>query len=337
MRLRDYIIRRLFLSIFVIFGVTIITFILVFMVGNPLTTFLGKTGYSSQMVEIIKRKYGLDKPLYIQYFDYIYRLGLGDWGISLRTHRPVLGEVLSNFMSTLELIIVAIILSYYIGKYMGILSVKYENRAIDHIMRIMAISGVSFPSFWLGLVLIILAVQMGFNAISGRIDPTYLYQFKPITGMFLIDTLLQLNIPAFINAFEHIVLPAITLAAYPAGSLARMFRATMLEEVDKDYVAYSKSYGLPSKIIERYITKNVMNPILTVTGLNFAYYLVGSFYVEWVFARPGLGRLAADSLLSLDYPMIMGITIVVAVFYIIVNLVVDIACIVIDPRILRGE
>jgi len=312
---------------------------MIFLVGDPVTVFLGHGGYSEEDIERLKRTYGLDKPLYVQYVNYMVKLFMGDWGKSLRTGRPVLNEIIVNFMSTFELIVFSSIIAFLIGLYLGVLSVKYENRLVDHIVRFISISGVSFPSFWLGLVLMIIAVNFGFTAITGRIDPYIkeVYPFETITGMYLVDTLIQGNFPAFFSALEHIILPALTLAAYPAGSIARMVRASMLEVVDEYYILAARASGLPEKIIDRYILKNAIGPTITIAGLNFAYYIIGAFYVEWIFARQGLGRLAGDALFHLDYPVIMGITVFVAIFYIIVNLIVDIIQAFIDPRILKEE
>ena len=263
----------------------------------------------------------------------------GDWGISLRTYTPVLNDILSNFMSTLELITVSAILSFIIGLYLGKFSVKYVNKLPDHLIRVTAISGISFPSFWLGLVLMSAAVAMGFSSVTGRIDPFIkdAYPFKTITGMYLIDTLIQGDIPAFMSALSHIILPALTLAAYPAGSIARMVRASMLEVVDEYYILAAKANGLPEDIIDKYVLKNSIGPTITIVGLNFAYYIIGAFYVEYIFSRQGLGSLAGYALFAFDYPTIMGITVFVAVFYIIVNLIVDISQAIIDPRIIRSE
>ncbi|MGQ4892454.1 MAG: ABC transporter permease [Candidatus Njordarchaeia archaeon] len=339
MRLRDYVIRRLLLSIFVIFGVTIITFSMIFILTDPVTVFLGHAAYTEEDIAKLKAKYGLDQPIYVQYVRYMINLLRGDWGISLRTYTPVLQDILSNFMSTLELITVSAILSFLIGLYLGKFSVKHVNKLPDHLVRITAISGISFPSFWLGLVLMSLAVAAGFTSVTGRIDP-YIkdaYPFKTITGMYLIDTLVQGDIPAFMSALSHIILPALTLAAYPAGSIARMIRASMLEVVDEYYILAAKANGLPDEIIDRYVLKNAIGPTITIVGLNFAYYIIGAFYVEYIFSRQGLGSLAGYALFAFDYPTIMGITVFVAVFYIIVNLVVDISQAIIDPRIIRSE
>ena len=339
MRLRDYIARRLIFSIFVIFGVTLITFTMIFLISDPVTVFLGHGGYGEEDIAKIKAKYGLDKPIYVQYINYMINLFKGDWGISLRTYSPVLSDILANFMSTLELIIFSSIISFILGLYLGKASVKYVNKFPDHIVRVVSISGVSFPSFWLGLVLMTTAVALGFTSITGRIDP-YIkdaYPFNTVTGMYLIDTLIQGNIPAFMSTLEHIILPALTLAAYPAGSIARMVRASMLEVVDEYYIIAARANGLPEEVIDKYVLKNAIGPTITIAGLNFAYYIIGAFYVEYIFSRQGLGSLAGYALFSFDYPVIMGITIFVAIFYIMVNLIVDIIQAFIDPRIIKGE
>ncbi len=339
MRLRDYVIRRLIFSLFVVLGVTFITFVLIFVLTDPVTIFLGHGHYSPEDIARLKEKYGLDQPLYVQYYKYILNLLKGDWGISLRTYTPVLNDILTNFMSTFELILFSAVISFVLGLYLGKISVKYVNKVPDHLTRIVAISGVSFPSFWLGLVFMSTAVAFGFTSVTGRIDPIIkdAYPFKEITGMYLIDTLIQGDIPAFMSVLEHMILPALTLAAYPMGSIARMVRASMLEVVDEYYILAAKANGLPDEIIDKYVLKNAIGPTITIAGLNFAYYIVGAFYVEYIFSRQGLGFLAGYALFAFDYPTIMGITIFVAVFYIVVNLIVDIMQAFIDPRIIRSE
>ena len=164
-----------------------------------------------------------------------------------------------------------------------------------------------------------------------------MHPFKTITGFYLIDTLLQGNIVMFFDVAKHLVLPAIAMASYPFGAIARMTRAALLEVYDEQYIDAAKAFGLPDKVVTKYALKNAMGPTLTITGLNFAYMLTGAFYVEWIFGWGGIGWFAGVALLNLDYTVIMGIVVVVSIFYVLINLLVDILQTYIDPRITLGE
>lgn len=339
MSIRAYLVRRLGLLLVVLVGISMVTFALVRIVpSNPAALYLG-LGSHAQAAALAqaRRVLGLDKPLYVQYVTYVSGLVRGNWGASLRTHRPVLGDILQFLPYSLELILTALLLSIVLGIALGALTAHLKGRWIDHLMRIFAIGGVSWPTFFLAIVLQILFFRiLHLLPVSGQMDIVVasLHPVRHITGMTVVDALITGNFPAFFNAAEHLVLPAVALAAYSTGVITRMTRAAMLESMEQDYIRMAKAMGVPTRtIVLRYALKNAISPVLTVIGLEFAYLLVGTFYVEQIFALPGLGSYATLSMLSLDYPAIMGITILLALIYTGVNLVVDLLIARLDPRV----
>ena len=280
---------------------------------------------------------GLDRPLYVQYGIYVRDLVRGDWGTSIRTRRPVLGDILHFLPYSLQLIFFSLLMAVPLGILLGALTAHMKGRWIDHLMRIFAIGGVSMPTFWLALILQIIFFQkLGLLPVAGDMDIAVAlnHPITQITGMTVIDALITGNFVAFFNSVEHLILPALTLAAFTLGEITRMTRASMLEAMGQDYIRMAKAMGVPTRtVVLRYALKNAMAPVLTVIGLNFAYLLVGTFFVERIFALPGLGTYATLSMLSLDYPAIMGVTILFALIYVVVNLVTDLVIAMIDPRV----
>jgi peptide/nickel transport system permease protein len=224
-----------------------------------------------------------------------------------------------------------------IGIILGVLSARFQGSPLDVLVRILSLVGVSLPAFWLGLLLqIIFYRQLGLFPINGRLDTTlrFTHPIQHITGFYLFDSLVTGNWVAFKDAAWHIVLPAVTLAAYPIGLIARMTRATMLEVLSQDYIRTAHAYGLGQLFVTGvHALKNALGPTLTIVGLSLAYALTGTFFVELVFNWPGLGTFAVHSLLKVDYPAIMGVTLFAAVGYVVINLIVDLLQAWIDPRI----
>lgn len=334
---RDYIVRRLLLIVVMIIGISVITFTLARVVpSDPAALYLG--GHpTKEQIEKVRVELGLDKPLYIQYFYYMRDLLHGDLGTSLYTHRPVLVDISRRLPASLELIITAILIALIIGVPLGVISARKRDILTDHASRLISVAGVSIPAFFLGILFQLLFFRyLGLLPLNGRVD-TYVTVFHPvqqITGFYLIDTLITGNWPALKSSFLHIILPALTLAAYPTGLFTRMTRSTMLEILGEDYIKTAKASGLPERTINYvYALKNAVGPTLTVAGLSFAYMLTSTFFVEVIFSWPGLGTYAAQSILANDYPAIMGVTLVVAIFYVFINLLTDLLQAVLDPRI----
>ena len=332
-----YVVRRITLAVLVLFGVATITFLMVRIVpSDPAAVYVGSNARPEQIAQA-RRDLGLNKPLYVQYGIYMKNLVKGDWGDSLRTKRPVLQDIMHFLPSSLELIIAALVVATIIGVILGVATAHRKGKWIDHVMRIFSTGGVSIPAFWLALMLQIVFFRiLHLLPVAGESD-IFVAQAHPITsltGMPVVDALLTGNWLAFTDSARHLVLPMLCLAAYPMGVIMRMTRSSMLEAMGNDYIRMARAMGVPPrKLLFKDALKNAFGPVLTVIGLTFAYSLTGTFFVELIFAWPGLGQYATTSILSMDYPAIMGVTIMVAAAYVLVNLAVDLAQAFLDPRI----
>lgn len=337
MRKLQYIVRRVLLSLLVLVGLTLITFILTRVVpSDPAALYLGPRARPAELARV-REQLGLNKPLPLQYLTYMDAVLHGDLGASIATKRPVLQELRERMAATFELLFVASAFSILIGIPLGVISAQVRGKALDVGVRTLSIVGVSMPAFWLGLLLqLLFAHQLNLLPIAGRIDRglRFTSPITEITGFYLLDTLSTGNWIAFQDVAAHLILPAITLAAYPIGLVARMTRATMLEVLEQPYIRTARAYGIRERVIVyRYALKNAISPTLTIIGLTLAYSLTGAFFVEIIFNWPGLGLFTARSFLNLDYPAIMGMTLFGAGGYVVINLVVDLLQAWIDPRI----
>ena len=337
MQIFEFILRRLLTAIFVLIGVSIITFSISHVVpADPAALYLG-TKARPEDLERVRIKLGLDRPLPVQYAIYMGDLMRGDLGISIATKRPVLQELTDRLPATLELLFVGMFIATLIGVPLGVVSARWQGTWADMFVRIISIVGVSMPAFYLGLLMqIVFFRNLDLFPLSGRVDSDLRFTnpIEPLTSFFLLDSFLTLNWVALKDVFLHLILPAFTLAAYPIGLIARMNRAAMLEVLGQDYIRTARAYGIRQWIITyRYALKNAISPTLTVIGLTVAYALTGTFFVEVIFNWPGLGLFTVRSLLALDYPAIMGMTLLGASGYVIINLIVDLLQTMIDPRI----
>lgn len=335
--MRAYIIRRLLLGVVVLFGVTLVTFFIARVIpSDPAARWVGGHPTAEQIARA-RVELGLDKPLHIQYLRYMGDLLRGNWGTSIRTHHPVLADIRAFLPASLELILSGILIAAVLGVPLGILSATRKDALPDHGARLVSIGAVSIPTFWLAMLLQLLFFgYLGLLPLGGRVDTVVrlTYPLQRITGSYLVDSLLTGNWPVFTNALTHMVLPALTMAAYPLGLITRMTRSSLLEVMAEEYIVVPRAYGIPRSVVYyRYALKNALGPTITVLGLTFAYSLAETFLVESVFNWPGLGQYASQSILSADYPAIMGVTLVVACTYVIVNLVVDLILAWLDPRI----
>jgi peptide/nickel transport system permease protein len=333
----EYVLRRILTAFFVLIGVSVITFLLARVVpSDPAVLYLGPKARSDELAKV-REQLGLDQPLPAQYVIYMRNLLHGDLGISIGTKRPVLQEILDRAPATLELLLTGMFLAVLVGIPLGVLSARWQHQPVDIGVRTISIIGVSVPAFFLGLILqIIFFRNLHWLPLAGRVasDLRFTNPITAITHFFLIDTLLTRNWIAFKDTVYHLILPAITLAAYPIGLIARMTRAAMLEVMEQDYIRTARAYGINDIIITYfYALKNAISPTLTVIGLTVAFALTGTFFVEIIFNWPGLGDFTVRSLLNIDYPAIMGITLYGAAAYVILNLVVDLLQAWIDPRV----
>lgn len=333
----EYIIRRLLLSVGVLIGLTLIVFVLTRVIpSNPASLYLGPRARPAE-IERVNKQLGLDKPLPAQYLDYVGDVVRGDWGNSISSKQPVLDEITSRLPATMELVMVAMLLAVVVGTPLGVLSAQLHGKLPDVVVRIISLVGVSMPAFYLGLLLqLLLFHKLGLFFLTRRFDGTlrFTHPIDEITGFYLFDTAVTGNWVAFKDVAGHLVLPALTLAAYPIGLVARMTRATMLEVMEQNYIRTARAYGILERfILYNYALRNAIVPTLTVIGLTLAYLLTGAFYVEYIFNWGGLGTFTTTAFLNLDYPAIMGMTLFGAGGYVIINLVVDLAQAWLDPRI----
>jgi peptide/nickel transport system permease protein len=247
---------------------------------------------------------------------------------------------MDHLPASLELMFTAISIALLIGIPLGVVSAKKENTGLDHFSRLYAVGSTSLPSFWLAMIFQILFFRwLGLFPIGGRIDTVVglVNPIEKITGFYVFDTLVTGNWPALKDALWHLVLPSFTLAAYSTGIITRMTRSTMLEVLREDYITTARSVGISEKeILFVQGLRNALGPTLTAAGLCFAFMLTGTLFIEAIFFWPGLGTYIATAIFSNDYPVIMGVTILMASFYVVVNLIVDMLIAVVDPRIRLG-
>ena len=300
--------------------------------GDPARIALGPSATAEQ-VEKLRAELRLDEPITTQYGHFLSELVQGDLGISLYTNRPVVVDIAQFLPATLELIFVAGAMMIAIGLPLGIASARYRGTWIDNSIRMVALLGVSAPSFvWAVILMLLFAFFLPLFPIAGRISDTFAIQ--PVTNFLLLDTLIAGNLAAFGNAAWHIVLPAFALALSGIGQTARLTRANMVETYDKPFIEMARSYGVPDRrIARRYAFKPSLIPALTIIGLDFAAMLGNAFLVEAVFAWPGLSRYGVSVILRKDLDAIVGTVLIISATFLIMNLIVDVLVTFINPRI----
>lgn len=331
-----FVMRRLGTSVIVVLVLTVVTFVLARVVpSDPAVVYAGPKARPEELARI-RAELGTDHPLIVQYFTYMRDLVRGDWGDSLASKQPVLHELLDRLPATLELIFVAMVLATAGGIALGVIAARRPGKALDGVIRVFAIGGVSMPAFWLGLLLQVVVVgQFKLLFATGQFSNALKYTdpITTVTSFPMLDTVLTGNWIAFSDGLQHLILPAITLAAYPLGLIARMTRGAMVEALSQDYVFAARAYGIREGQVQWVLAlRNALPPTLTIIGLATAYALTGTFFVEVVFNWPGIGQYATQAMLAVDYPVIMAITLLAAVGYLLTNLVVDLIQAHIDPR-----
>jgi peptide/nickel transport system permease protein len=333
MKLRYYVARRLLFMIFVLLGISFITFVILYLTpGDPTIRVLGERATQEQ-VDALRHEWGLDRPVYEQYFMFLQRLLRGDLGLSLHTLRPVSTEVAQYLPATFELSSAAIVVAVALGIPIGVMSAVKRNKLPDHVARLFALLGVSMPVFWIGLLMLLLFYYfLGWTG-PGRIDPTIIPPIR-ITGLFTIDSMLTGNIPALISSLHHLILPAFVLGFFNMAVIARMTRSSMLEVLSQDFIRAAKAKGCTEyQVIYKHALRNALIPTVTVIGLTYGNLLAGAVVTETIFYWPGLGTYVVDSAASLDFNAVIGVALVIVVMYTIVNLIVDLLYAFLDPRI----
>jgi len=331
--MKEYILKRLGLLVIVLFGVSIITFSLIRLApGDPAIHLAGQHA-SPQVLENIREKYHLNDPIYVQYFYWLSMALQGDLGRSIESRDLVTNEILQRLPMTLELTLFAIIISTIIGIVAGVISAVKQYSIADYGVMVGALFGVSMPVFWLGLMLIyIFSIQLGLTPVGGRL--TTGIELQRITGMFVLDSILTLNWPAFVDSLKHLILPAFALATIPMATVARMTRSSMLEVLRQDFIRTERAKGLSERtVIYKHAVRNALIPIVTVIGMEIGMLMGGAVLTETIFTLPGLGKYITDAILAYDYPVVQGFTLFFATLFVLVNLITDILYVYIDPRI----
>jgi peptide/nickel transport system permease protein len=328
--------RRLGIGVVLLFGITLVAFVLTHLVpGDPAAANLGQSAMSDPtIVHAWEHQYGLDKPVVEQYVIYVDKLVHGNLGVSERTNNPVLTDLGQVVPATIELALFAIAFSAVIGIGLGVLAGIRRGGAVDGVIRVLSLVGVSAPTFWVALVIfVVFFSKLGWFPSGGRLDPGVTPPGS-ITGLYTVDALLHGQWSLFVQALQHLVLPGVALGIYTIGTMVRFTRASILEVVNNDYVRAARAKGLRERtVVRRHVLRPALLSITTVAGLAFANLLAGTVFVEDIFAWPGVGQYAYNSAKNLDLPAIMGVSMFVALVYIVVNLLVDLTYSLLDPRI----
>jgi ABC-type dipeptide/oligopeptide/nickel transport system permease component len=328
-----YIFRRLLLLVPVLFGVSLATFVVMHsFTTDPAIIILGEHA-TTERVEALREELGLNKPIYVQFYDYMKNTVQGDLGKSVITKTSISSELMKRFPATVELAVSAVCIAALLGLALGVISAVRQNSAWDYGAMTVALLGVSMPIFWLGLMMIILfSVTLGWLPASGRIS----IGLTPddVTGLYLLDSLLTGNMESFWDAFRHLIMPAIALGSYSTAIIARMTRATMLETIRQDYIRTARAKGLrEGVVIVKHALRNALIPIVTVIGLQMGALLGGAVLTETVFSWPGIGSYVIEGILVSDYPRVQGAVLLIGTIFVLVNLVVDVIYCYLDPRI----
>jgi len=322
------------MPVMVITLLTLVFIILRVLPGDPVSVILGPKA-PPEVVEELRKALGLDKPLHIQYIDYLGKILHGDFGLSYYWKIPVRDLLWPRFLATLELSLLAMVIAIALGVTLGALGALKRNTVIDVVTRLIGVASYAVPVFLLGLMMqLILGVYLGLFPISGRISSEYIGQFRPITGLYLIDTLIQGRLDIFVDVLKHLVMPATALGFIISGVINRMTRQSLLEVLDKEFIIAARARGIPEdRILTKYALRNALIPILTIAGMQFALLLAGAVLTESTFSYPGLGTFLVTSVTYRDYNAIQGAIVLYAIVVVIVNTITDILYAFIDPRV----
>jgi peptide/nickel transport system permease protein len=341
-----YSIRRLLGLLPVIFGISLLVFLLLRLVpGDPAAAILGERSTPQQRAAL-RHELGIDRPLFLnftgkgsvfdtQYFSFVGDLVRGDFGESILRKRSVTAEMRERFSATAELSLVALVIATLIGVSTGILAAVRRGTLLDAGSMFLALFGVSIPIFWLGLMCqYLFAVNLHVLPISLRLDPSLSRGFKNVTGFYVLDGLIRGRPEVTLNALRHLIMPGFVLATVPLAIIARMTRAAMLEVLNQDYIRTAWAKGLSDRVVVlRHGLRNALLPVVTIIGLQLGALLGGAVLTETVFSWPGVGTWLLDGILGRDYPVVQGGVIVVALIFVLVNLIVDLSYAFLDPRI----
>jgi peptide/nickel transport system permease protein len=333
-RQSSYVLYRLVAMIPTLLGVVVLTFILSRSIqGDPARMMAGDAA-DKQVLDQLRHEFRLDQPLPVQLWAYLDNLAHGNMGISYSTKRPVFESLMERFPATLELTLASLLVAFVGAVPLGVISAVKRNTAIDQVVRVLSVGGLSMPVFWSGLMLIwLLYAKLGWLPGAGRLG-TYTPPPPTITGMYTVDSLLSGQWGVLAESLRYLVLPAVVLGYAYMATLARLIRSSMLEVLGQDYIRTARSKGLADRtVIVRHALRNALIPVTTLAGLAFAALLGGAVLTETIFSWPGVGKYVVDAALYLDYPVIMGFTLLIAIVYMVVNLIVDLLYSWLNPQI----
>ncbi|MGI9569541.1 MAG: ABC transporter permease [Desulfobulbia bacterium] len=328
-----YVIRRFLILIPTLLGVSVIVFLMLHMTpGDPAELLLGERA-TTESLEQMREHLGLNEPLHVQYGLFLKRLLKGDLGETIWTRQKVWTEVKQRFPATIELSVVALSISCFLGVILGIISATRQYSIFDYISMLGALAGVSMPIFWLGLVfMLIFSLHLGWFPLSGRLSIGV--ELEVITNFYILDAFLTRNWLALKDAVWHIIMPAVTLSTIPTAIVARMTRSAMLDVLRQDFIKTAKAKGLSNfNVIFKHALRNALIPVVTTIGLQFGVLLGGAILTETIFAWPGVGKWMYDAVMQRDYMVIQGGTLLIAALFVLINLCVDVLYAVINPRI----
>ena len=334
-----YVVARLTLAIpMVLILLSLIFVILRVIPGDPCLAMLGGLNVTPARLAQCRHTLGVDRPVPVQYLTYLGDLLHGNFGTSTRTGLPVIELLRERFPATLELTAMGMLVAIVIGLSTGILAAVRRGTPLEHGLRLFNMASFSLPIFWIGLMFIMaFAVQLHWLPVGGQLSPVAEAFFQPITGFYVLDTLLRGQWSTFVDAQRHLALPGLTLGLVTSGWIGRMTRASLLDVLDQDYVNVARAKGLRQRVvILHHALRNALIPIVTVVGLQVALLMAGAILTETVFSWPGIARLLLDSILARDFPTVQGTVVFIALFISAVNLIVDILYARLDPRVRYG-
>jgi dipeptide transport system permease protein len=329
-----FLLYRLLLIVPTFIGITIVAFAFVRVLpGDPVLLIAGERGVTPERYQQLLVQFGYDRPIWVQYWDYLLGIFQGDLGISISTKRPVIEAFLTLFPATVELSLFAITFAVALGVPAGIFAAVRRGSFIDQALMGTALVGYSMPIFWLGLLLIILFSGVwGITPVAGRIS--FLYAVDPVTGFMTIDALLSGQSGAFRSALHHLVLPTVTLGTIPLAVIARQTRSAMLEVLGEDYVRTARAKGLRTRrVIGIHALRNAFIPVITTIGLQVGVMMAGAILTETIFSWPGIGKWMVDAISRRDYPVVQAGLLLIALVVMVVNLIVDVLYGAVNPRI----
>jgi len=331
MRLAALVARRLAWFLPTVLGLLAVTFVISRVIpADPVALVAGETATPAQ-VEALRRQLGFDRPLPVQFARYVSRLARGDMGTSLYTTRPIVEDLAHRLPATIELTLAAMAVSIAVGIPLGVVSALWRNSVLDHALRIVTVSGLAIASFWLGIMLqLLFAMRLGWLPLNGRLQG---FPPRGLTGLFVVDAALAGDGAALLGALAHLALPTATLAFPALATLVRFTRAGVLDVMQSNFVLYQQAMGLPRAVIVwKYILRGALTSTVTQIGLLFGILLAGAVVTEAVFDWPGIGTYAVNAIIRSDYNAVMGFTVWAGVIFMAVNLLVDVAHGLIDPR-----